>query len=88
MAHEKLLIAVGMLVFAPPVAAAQVETGPGMAAPAGAPGTRYCMRVDPVTGSLVETVQCWTREEWAEQGVDVDREWSKEGVKIEPPLMA
>ena len=52
-------------------------------APAGTPQTRYCMRVDPLTGSLVQSVQCWTREEWAEQGVDVDREWAKNGVNVE-----
>jgi hypothetical protein len=51
------------------------------AAPAGTPQTHYCLRVDPVTGSNVETIQCWTREEWAEQGVDVDREWAKNGVR-------
>ena len=57
---------------------APVATG---AAPAGTPQTRYCLRVDPVTGSNVETIQCWTREEWAEQGVDVDKEWAKNGVR-------
>ena len=30
----------------------------------------------------VQTVQCWTRDEWAEQGVDVDKEWAKEGVGV------
>jgi hypothetical protein len=38
--------------------------------------------VGPVTGSLVQTVQCWTREQWAEEGVDVDREWAREGVGV------
>jgi hypothetical protein len=51
-------------------------------APPGTPATRYCMRVGPLTGSNVETVQCWTRAEWADQGVDVDREWAKEGVGV------
>lgn len=51
-------------------------------APAGGPQTLYCMHVDPVTGSLVQTVQCWTREEWAQQGVNVDKEWAKNGVKV------
>ena len=52
------------------------------AAPSAPPDARYCMRVAPATGSLVELVRCWTRQEWAEQGVDVDREWAKEGVAI------
>ena len=55
-----------------------VATG---AAPTGAPQTKYCLRVDPVIGSNVQTVQCWTREEWADQGVDVDKEWAKNGVR-------
>ena len=44
--------------------------------------TRYCMKVEPLTGSRLETVECWTRAEWAEQGVDVDKDWPKEGVEI------
>jgi len=46
------------------------------------------MKVDPITGSLIETVQCWTRDQWADQGVDVDKEWAKNGVKVVPPAMA
>jgi hypothetical protein len=67
-----LLSAIGV---ATPVSAAT-------SAPPGTPATRYCMRVGPLTGSNVETVQCWTRAEWADQGVDVDREWAKEGVGV------
>lgn len=51
------------------------------AAPAGTAATRYCMKVEPVTGSRIERVRCWTRAEWADQGVDVDRDWSAEGVR-------
>ncbi|MEA3009867.1 MAG: hypothetical protein QOJ91_1559 [Sphingomonadales bacterium] len=36
----------------------------------------------PVTGTLVERTLCWTRRQWAEEGVDVDREWAKEGVSV------
>lgn len=50
-------------------------------APTGTPETRYCLRVDPVIGSNVQTIQCWTRDEWADQGVDVDKEWAKNGVR-------
>jgi hypothetical protein len=60
---------------------APVASSPPATAPAGTPQTRYCLRVDPVTGSNVETIQCWTREEWTEQGVDVDKEWAKNGVR-------
>jgi hypothetical protein len=34
------------------------------------------------TGTLIDQVKCWTREQWARQGVDVDKDWAKEGVRI------
>ncbi|HET7280809.1 MAG TPA: hypothetical protein VFI67_00645 [Sphingomicrobium sp.] len=40
------------------------------------------MRVD-LTGNVAQPVECWTRDEWAEQGVDVDRDWAKNGVAVE-----
>lgn len=43
---------------------------------------RYCMRVEAFTGSRIEEVKCWTRQEWAEQGVDLDKDWPKEGIRI------
>ncbi len=54
----------------------------GAQAPMAGPDARYCLNVAPVTGSQVETVQCWTRQQWAEQDVDVDREWAREGVRV------
>ena len=54
---------------------------PATAAPVGTEATRYCLRLAALTGSNVETVQCWTRTEWATQGVDVDDAWSKDGVR-------
>ncbi len=86
MAHKALVVAVGMIVAISPAAAVQPDSSPIVptatgSAPAGSPGTRYCIRVDPNTGSNVETIRCWTREQWAEQGVDVDKVWAKEGVR-------
>jgi hypothetical protein len=75
-----LAVAFGMIFATSPLVAASQEPIP-MAAPAGNPDARYCLQVEPVTGTNVETVQCWTRDQWAEQGVDVDKEWAKEGVK-------
>ncbi len=83
MAHPAWIIAVGIVAVASPALATNAQPRPMAEAPAGTPQTRYCMRVDPLTGSLVQTVQCWTREEWAEQGVDVDREWAKNGANVE-----
>lgn len=50
-------------------------------APAGGPATLYCLRVEAVTGSRLERVECWTRQEWADMDVDVDQEWPREGVR-------
>jgi hypothetical protein len=38
--------------------------------------------VDPPTGSRIETIQCRTREDWAELDVDVDQEWAQNGVRV------
>lgn len=54
----------------------------GEGAPAGAAETKYCLRVDPETGSRIETIQCRTRDEWAALDVDVDREWTENGVRV------
>ena len=79
---RKILISFGLLAAASPLVAASVQQPQPNAAPPGNPGTLYCMHVDPITGSNVQTIQCWTREEWAEQDVDVDKEWAKNGVKV------
>jgi hypothetical protein len=39
------------------------------------------MRIE-ITGSRLEEVKCWTREKWAEDEVDVDKEWADEGVRV------
>ena len=82
MAHKEMIVALGLIVAAQPVAATQPDPAPLVSAPAGTPETKYCLRVGPLTGNLAETVECMTREEWAEQDVDVDKEWAKEGVRV------
>jgi hypothetical protein len=56
---------------------------PMIPAPPGNPGTLYCMRIEAQTGTRIEQVECWTREDWADQGVDVDRDWAENGVGVE-----
>jgi len=51
-------------------------------APTGGPDTRYCLRIDPPTGSRIETIQSRTRDEWASLDVDVDQEWAASGVRV------
>jgi hypothetical protein len=81
MAHKLWVVAFGVIVAASPLSAASV--GPASApAPTDSADARYCLRVEASTGTLIETVLCWTRAEWAEQGVDVDKDWATEGVAI------
>ena len=81
MAHKDLAVALGMLVAAFPASASVEDTIPTRIAPTGTPETRYCMRIEAVTGTRIEEIKCWTRAEWAEQDVDVDKDWEKEGVR-------
>jgi hypothetical protein len=82
MSHKKLAVAFSLIVAASPVLAQAPERDSLAGAPAAGPEARYCLRVAADTGSLIERVRCWTREHWAEQGVDVDKEWAKEGVSV------
>ena len=80
MAHKRLIVALSMITAASPVSAAYSNAAPTTPAPPGGPGTLYCMHVE-ITGNIVEPIECWTRAEWADQGVDVDKEWAKNGVR-------
>ena len=78
-------MAQGGLIVALAMSAAMLPSpanSPAAGAPAGTPSTRYCLRVEPVTGSRIETIQCNTREEWAQLEVDVDKEWAENGVRV------
>lgn len=95
MAHKILVAALSMIVAASPLSATTPEPTPKTIPSTETPGTQYCLRVGPYTGTRLESVQCWTRQEWAEQCytdewpwpalqcVDVDKEWAKDGVRIE-----
>lgn len=82
MAYTALIAALGTIIAASPVSAAQPEDVQATGAPSAPPEARYCLRTEPVTGTRLEDVQCWTRAEWAEQDIDVDKEWAKEGVRV------
>ena len=69
-----LIMALTLLASNPPMP-------PMTPAPPGTPETRYCLRVDPLIGSRIETIQCKTRDEWAMLGLDVDQEWAENGVR-------
>lgn len=81
MALHELLAALTLTVGAMQPSA---DTAGPSGAPAGTATTRYCLRVDPITGSRMETIECRTREHWAALEVDVDQEWAENGVRVIP----
>lgn len=84
MTSKILPITFAVIVAVLPISAASAMPMPTGSAPDAGPLARYCLRVEAVTGTRLETVQCWTREQWADLGVDVDKDWAKEGVAVKP----
>lgn len=81
MTRKTLLLALTIAAAASPVSATSGDRSQMATAPSGTAATKYCMRLEALTGSRVEQVKCWTREDWASQGVDVDRDWAANGVR-------
>ena len=81
MAYKQLALAFGMIV-ATSAAATHAQSTMMTVAPPGTPATRYCLLVEPVTGSRIETIQCRTREDWALLDINVDEEWAENGVRV------
>lgn len=81
MAHKALFAALIIAAAASPASATSGDRSQMATAPSGSASTKYCMRLEALTGSRVEQVKCWTREDWASQGVDVDRDWAANGVR-------
>lgn len=79
MAYKALVAVLGLVTATSGVASTQASPP---VAPPGDVNTIYCMRVEPHTGSRIETVECWTREEWALGDVDVDKDWAENGVRV------
>jgi hypothetical protein len=84
MADSKFLIALSLIAAASPVSAGQPEST-GQGAPAASADSRYCLRMEPITGTRIGGIRCETREEWARLELDIDKEWPREGVKIIGP---
>jgi hypothetical protein len=82
MSRKKLALAFSLIAAASPALAQTSGRDDRTGAPAAGPEARYCLRVAADTGSLVERIRCWTRRQWTDQGVDVDKEWAKEGVAV------
>jgi len=79
MAHE-FIVALSLIAAAsqPPMDDAVSARIP----PPGTPETKYCLRMDPLPGSRIETIWCKTRDEWAELEINLDEEWAENGVRV------
>lgn len=82
MAYTKLVVALSTILASSAAWATQAVPAPEGAAPPAPAYARYCLKVDPATGSRMETIRCETRDAWADLGVDVDQEWAKWGIKV------
>jgi hypothetical protein len=82
MSLKKLAVTFSLIVAVSPALAQPSGRDSMTGAPAAGPDARYCLRVAADTGSLVERTRCWTRRQWVEQGVDVDKAWAREGVSV------
>ena len=82
MIHKGLFAAMTLMAAISPAVAARPDPVPGEGAPAASADARYCLRTEPTTGSRIELIRCETRLEWSLLGVDIDREWAKEGVRV------
>ena len=82
MAFKELVVALSMIVAASPVSAALPQPAREASAPTAEPGARYCLRVEPVTVSWIESIKFETRDAWAELEIDVYKEWADNGVRV------
>ena len=85
MAYKHLVVVFSMIAAASPLSATQPEPALEAGAPSAPADARYCLKVEPVTGSRIETIRCETRDGWAWLEVDLDKEWAKEGVRVIGP---
>ena len=85
MAYKQSLFALTLIAAASPLWGSQPQLVPQTGAPAAPPTALYCLRVDPPTGSRIETIRCETRADWSALEVDLDKEWAANGVRILAP---
>ena len=83
MMHKGLIAVLGIIVAASPVAASQPDLTPATGAPPGTPDTRYCLRVEPFTGSRIETTSMLDPRRMGRAMASMStQEWAEEGVRV------
>ena len=85
MAWKNVLLASILIAGAVPTAASQYvssDDAVSSRAPDAPEGALYCLKMEPITGTRIGSVLCWTRQEWAENDVDLDEAWGEDGVEV------
>ncbi|MEO8176704.1 MAG: hypothetical protein ABI626_08600 [Sphingomicrobium sp.] len=82
MVYKIFAVALTMFATVAPATVTQADPSVEAGAPAASAGAKYCLWVEPITGSRIEAVRCETRDGWARLEIDVDKEWAKEGVRV------
>ena len=85
MAWKTILLASIMVAGAMPVSASQSDQSDDVTiarASEAWEGALYCLKMEPITGTRIGSVLCWTRQEWADNDIDVDEAWAEDGVKV------
>jgi hypothetical protein len=85
MAWKTILLASILVTGALPVAASQShdhDDSTTAGAPDAPEGALYCLKMEPITGTRIGSVLCWTRQEWAENDIDLDKAWAEDGVEV------
>jgi len=85
MAWKTILLASILVTGALPVSASQSEQSDDVTmsrAPDAPEGALYCLKMEPITGTRIGSVLCWTRQEWADNDIDLDKAWAEDGVEV------
>ena len=85
MAWKRILFASILIAGAVPVAASQSDQSDDLAtvgAPDAPEGALYCLKMEPITGTRIGSILCWTRQEWADNDIDLDEAWAEDGVEV------
>ena len=85
MALKQILLASILVAGAIPAAASQSDPNDDVVtarAPDAPEGALYCLKMEPITGTRIGSVLCWTRQEWTDNDIDLDKAWAEDGVEV------
>lgn len=75
----KTILLLSAMASAPAIAS---QTPAPEGAPPASEGALYCLKMEPITGTRIGSILCWTRQEWADNDIDLDKAWAEDGVEV------